>query len=76
MFESRINIDYNDGSKKRVGHLLNIKATTFIDKSNVERAAVLCYFIEEEGSIFKCLLPYEPYFYLKVEEHNFRSVYS
>ena len=36
----------------------------------------MCYFIEEEGRIFKALFPYEPYFFIKVEENDFRSTCS
>jgi DNA polymerase epsilon subunit 1 len=53
-----------------------VKPTTYSDKSGVERSAVMCYFVKDDGKYFKALYPYEPYLYLKVEDENVRDLIS
>ncbi|KAL2260303.1 hypothetical protein VTK26DRAFT_5725 [Humicola hyalothermophila] len=54
-----------DAGKKREGWLVNVQPTS-IDDPRVPggggRAALDCYFIEEDGSTFKATVEYEPYF--------------
>ncbi|KAK3293009.1 uncharacterized protein B0H64DRAFT_363312 [Chaetomium fimeti] len=54
-----------DAGKRREGWLVNIQPTA-IDDPRVPggggRAALDCYFIEEDGSTFKATVEYEPYF--------------
>ncbi|KAK1753157.1 DNA polymerase epsilon catalytic subunit A, partial [Echria macrotheca] len=54
-----------DAGRKREGWLVNVQPTS-IDDPRVPggggRAALDCYFIEEDGSTFKATVEYEPYF--------------
>ncbi|KAK0725137.1 DNA polymerase epsilon [Lasiosphaeris hirsuta] len=54
-----------DAGRKRDGWLVNVQPTS-IDDPRVPggsgRAALDCYFIEEDGSTFKATVEYEPYF--------------
>ncbi|KAK3935118.1 DNA polymerase epsilon catalytic subunit A [Diplogelasinospora grovesii] len=54
-----------DAGKKKEGWLVNMQPTS-IDDPRVPggggRAALDCYFIEEDGSTFKATVEYEPYF--------------
>ena len=57
-----------DSGKKRVGWLVNIHSTNIEDDKIPEgRAALDCYFIEEDGSTFKATLEYDPYFLVAVK---------
>lgn len=57
-----------DSGKKRVGWLVNIQSTTVEDEKILDgRAALDCYFIEEDGSTFKATLEYDPYFLVAVK---------
>jgi DNA polymerase epsilon subunit 1 len=45
------------------------------DKENhIVKSAVEYYFIQEDGSTFKAVIPYNPYFYLGIKEDSFREV--
>jgi len=74
VFEESIGIKYIQDDKSIVGNLGNVKPTTYLDKNQVERSAILCYFISESGEWFKALYPYEPYFYLKCEAKDTNDV--
>lgn len=54
-----------DAGRRREGWLVNVQSTS-IDDPRVAggggRAALDCYFIEEDGSTFKATVEYEPYF--------------
>ncbi|EPQ62829.1 Bgt-527 [Blumeria graminis f. sp. tritici] len=57
-----------ESGKKKVGWLVNIKSTTIEDENLPDgRAAVDCYFIEEDGGTFKTSLKYDPYFLVAVK---------
>lgn len=57
-----------ESGKKRVGWLVNIRAASIEDEKVVDgRAAVDCYFIEEDGGTFKATLEYDPYFLVAVK---------
>lgn len=57
-----------ESGKKKVGWLVNIKATSIEDDNFPDgRAAVDCYLIEEDGGTFKATLHYEPYFLVAVK---------
>ena len=74
VFEESIGITYEGTIEAKVGNLGNVKPTTYRDKNQVERAALLCYFIDEAGQWFKALYPFEPYFYLRCEPKDTRDV--
>lgn len=58
----------HESGKKKVGWLVNIKATTIEDEKFAEgRAGVDCYFIEDDGGTFKATVDYEPYFLVAVK---------
>ncbi|TGO38041.1 hypothetical protein BHYA_0083g00200 [Botrytis hyacinthi] len=58
----------HESGKKKVGWLVNIKATTIEDEKYLEgRAGVDCYFIEDDGGTFKATVEYEPYFLVAVK---------
>ena len=44
------------------GYLANCKPTTHTDPNGAEVAAVLLYFIQDDGSWFKALKLFDPYF--------------
>ena len=44
------------------------------DSNGDEVAALLMFFIGDDGAWTKCKFPYKPYFYLKVEEQYIREV--
>ncbi|KAE9369892.1 DUF1744-domain-containing protein [Stipitochalara longipes BDJ] len=57
-----------ESGKKKVGWLVNIKSTSVEDEKILDgRAAVDCYFIEEDGGTFKATLEYDPYFLVAVK---------
>ena len=52
-----------DSGGKREGWMVNLQATSIEDDQVPGgRAAVECYFIEDDGATFKALVEYEPYF--------------
>ena len=57
-----------ESGKKRIGWLVNIKATSIEDDKVANgRAGLDCYFIEEDGGTFKATLEYDPYFLVAVK---------
>ena len=74
IYETSINVRYEETISWRVGNLGNVKPTTYFDKNQVERAALLLYFVDDKGEWFKALFPYEPYFYLKCEAKDAKDV--
>lgn len=57
-----------EAGKKKTGWLVNVKATAVEDEKHMEgRAALDCYFIEEDGGTFKATLEYDPYFLVAVK---------
>lgn len=58
-----------DAGRRREGWLVNVQPTS-IDDPRVPggggRAAIDCYFIEEDGATFKATVEYEPYFLVAV----------
>jgi DNA polymerase epsilon subunit 1 len=59
---------YESGRKKE-GWLVNVQPTT-VGPSDADggRAALDCYFIEEDGGTFKATVEYEPYFLIAVRK--------
>lgn len=52
-----------ESGKKKEGWLVNVQPTSIEDERIPGgRAALDCYFIEEDGSTFKATVEYEPYF--------------
>ncbi|KAI0129159.1 DNA polymerase epsilon [Xylariales sp. AK1849] len=59
---------YESGRKKE-GWLVNVQPTTIaLSDSDGGRAALDCYFIEEDGGTFKATVEYEPYFLIAVRK--------
>ncbi|KAI5921949.1 DNA polymerase family B [Camillea tinctor] len=59
---------YESGRKKE-GWLVNVQPTTVaLDDGRGGRAALDCYFIEEDGQTFKATVEYEPYFLIAVRK--------
>ncbi|KAK7935871.1 dna polymerase epsilon protein [Apiospora marii] len=57
---------YESGRKKE-GWLVNLQPTTLgLEDGDGGRAALDCYFIEEDGNTFKASLEFEPYFLIAV----------
>lgn len=60
-----------EAGRPREGWLVNVQPTTVgLDDDRVPggRAALDCYFIEEDGSTFKATVEYEPYFLIAVRK--------
>lgn len=58
-----------ESGKKREGWLVNVQPTAVEDERNSGgRAAIDCYFIEEDGSTFKSTVEFEPYFLIAVKK--------
>ncbi|KAF5679059.1 DNA polymerase epsilon subunit 1 [Fusarium circinatum] len=58
-----------ESGKKREGWLVNIQPTSIEDERIPGgRAAVDCYFIEEDGSTFKATVEFDPYFLIAVKK--------
>ena len=58
-----------DSGKKRDGWLVNVQSTSIEDERFPGgRAALDCYFIEEDGSTFKATVEFEPYFLIAVKK--------
>ena len=58
-----------DSGKKKVGWLCNMHSTTIEDdKIQGGRAGVDFYFIQDDGSTFKAVVEYEPYFLIAVKK--------
>ena len=51
-----------------MGYLATCKPTTHADETGQELAALMLYFIQEDGQWFKALKLYEPYFLLQCQE--------
>lgn len=58
----------------KVGYLANCKPSQVKDANGDELAALLMYFIGDDGSWTKCAMQYKPYFYLLVEEEAIREI--
>jgi len=57
-----------ESGKKKVGWLVNLRSTSVEDEKVLDgRAALDCYFIEEDGGTFKATLEYDPYFLVAVK---------
>ncbi|KAH7362119.1 DNA polymerase epsilon catalytic subunit A [Plectosphaerella cucumerina] len=56
-------IRHEGGGRRREGWLVNVEPTSVEDDRNPNgRAALDCYFIEDDGTTFKATVEYEPYF--------------
>ena len=64
----RIGVEFAEGIESRVGYLANVKPTTHTDHNNNENAALIFYFIKDDGSWFKAIQVLEPYFYVQCDE--------
>ncbi|KAG2448389.1 hypothetical protein HYH02_006971, partial [Chlamydomonas schloesseri] len=55
--------------EERLGWLMNIQSSHMADKDSGQVvAAVDCYFMCQDGSMFKARLAFSPYFYIRVQE--------
>ena len=66
---------YEDGPR-RIGYLLNIKTHKVYTENRREAACVLLYFAMESGQLFKCIMKYEPYFYVLCRPEHITDVQS
>lgn len=57
---------YESGPAK-IGWLANFRTTSILDEDERSLSAIDYYFIEEDGSTFKCTITNEPYFYIGVK---------
>jgi DNA polymerase epsilon subunit 1 len=58
-----------ESGKKKEGWLVNVQPTSLEDERIPGgRAALDCYFIEEDGSTFKATVEYDPYFVIAVKK--------
>lgn len=58
-----------DSGRKKEGWLVNVQPTGVEDDRNPGgRAALDCYFIEEDGSTFKATVEFDPYFHIAVKK--------
>jgi hypothetical protein len=65
---TRIGLDFQDGFVTKTGYLANCKPTTHTDQNGKDEAALLCYFIQDDGSWFKAVKVFEPYFLVQCDE--------
>ncbi|KAH7395509.1 hypothetical protein BKA64DRAFT_745731 [Cadophora sp. MPI-SDFR-AT-0126] len=57
-----------EAGKKKTGWLVNVKTTSVEDPKIADgRAALDCYFLEDDGGTFKATLEYDPYFLVAVK---------
>ena len=69
-------VDFKDGTD-RLGWLVTYSAITISDpESGAEISGVEYYFIQQDGSKFKALLKYNPFFYVITESGTEREVES
>jgi hypothetical protein len=54
--------------------LANIKPTTFEDVNGHESAALLFFFIQEDGKWFKAIQTFDPYFYVQCDEEYIKEI--
>ena len=54
--------------ESKIGYLANIKPTTHEDTNGNESMALMFFFIQEDGSWFKAIKTYDPYFYVQCDE--------
>ena len=64
----RIGVNYAEETTSKVGYLANVKPTTHTDLNGHDVAALVLYFIEEDGKWFKAIKTFEPYFLIQCEE--------
>ena len=57
----RIGVHFEEEQITKIGYLANCKPTTHTDQNGAEVAALLLYFIQDDGAWFKALKTYEPY---------------
>ncbi|CAG9312003.1 unnamed protein product [Blepharisma stoltei] len=76
IFESNMEWRLINDGPPRVGYLFNMKTHKVVDENRKEHAAVLLYFSEESGQIFKVILRYEPYFYVLAKEEFKTEVFG
>ncbi|KAH8673336.1 DNA polymerase family B [Xylariales sp. PMI_506] len=58
----------HESGRRKEGWLVNVQPTTIALESDGGRAAIDCYFIEEDGGHFKATIEYEPYFLIAVRK--------
>ncbi|KAL2072031.1 hypothetical protein VTL71DRAFT_11374 [Oculimacula yallundae] len=57
-----------ESGKKKTGWLVNVRPTVIEDSKIADgRAALDCYFLEDDGGTFKATLEYDPYFLVAVK---------
>eukprot|EP01138_Halocafeteria_seosinensis_P012585 gb/GECG01012859.1/.p1 GENE.gb/GECG01012859.1/~~gb/GECG01012859.1/.p1 ORF type:complete len:2361 (+),score=256.66 gb/GECG01012859.1/:1-7083(+) len=66
----------DDGTASHTGYLINMLPTTVVDEDGVEFSALDLFFLRQDGSKFKGVVRYEPYFYVSCPERWQREVTS
>ncbi|KAL2752065.1 hypothetical protein ACRALDRAFT_1052995 [Sodiomyces alcalophilus JCM 7366] len=60
---------HEGGGRRRDGWLVNVQPTAVQDERNPGgRAALDCYFIDDDGTTFKATVEYEPYFFVATKK--------
>lgn len=69
MIDENMGFARYESGKKREGWLVSVQPTSIEDERIPHgRAALDCYFLEEDGSHFKATVEYEPYFLIAVKK--------
>lgn len=63
-----------ESGRKREGWLVNVQPTTVALEDDGGRAALDCYFIEEDGQTFKATIEFEPYVLIAVRKGHENEV--
>lgn len=64
--ERRFDIDVLQPGESRVGYLFNMKPTRHYDEGGRTLSGLLLYFLQRDGSTFRCTFLYRPYFFVQV----------
>jgi DNA polymerase epsilon subunit 1 len=75
-FEERMGVRQVREGNPMVGYLFNIKPHRVKLENKTENDCILCYFSSEDGTIFKTIVSYEPYFYVKCKDNVINEVHG
>jgi len=64
--ERKFDIDILQPGDKRVGYLFNLKVSRHYDESGRMLSALLLYFLQRNGTTFRCTFLYRPYFFVQI----------
>ncbi|CAG9465602.1 unnamed protein product [Pedinophyceae sp. YPF-701] len=67
--QERLGFPTLSGEEERLGWLMNFSTSTVDDaEAGVTLSSVTCFFVCEDGSMFRAKVPFAPYFYLHVRD--------